>query len=214
MATPGMTIQGDAKLIAALNTIGAKVFKKHLRRIVRTEATPILQTAKINAKAQTTGKQDSTSTGLLWKSLGTRTALLGTTKVLTDRGFRNVGGGTGMNAAIGPRRGMGRLVLVPERVKKSGRRGSKAKLLQSRFSKVILKATSRKERKAFRMVFRNPTRYAHLVEGGRKEGKTGVVAARPFMLPAFAAHRNVALRKVMRQLEKAVMLEARRSAAA
>ncbi len=219
MATPGMTIQGDKDLIIMLDTLGVRVFKKHLRRIIRAESTPILKTAKTRAKAVTTGTKGSSSTGLLWKSLGTRTALIGTAKIKTEQGFRNVGGGSGMTSAIGPRRGQGRLVLVSAVKKRAGkrgvrraRRGKRAQLLSGRLSKVALRATTKAERKEFGMVFRNPSRYAHLVEGGRKQGKTGVVAARPFMKPAFDAHRNRAVVQVMRRLRSVVLIEARKRA--
>lgn len=199
MATPGMTIRGDEKLIRALNTIGDKVFKKHLRAILRKEARPIANTAKQFAKRFAV-------TGLLWKSLGVQTSTLGLKRVQTDRGFRTVGTSQGMNSAIGPQRGKGRLVLDPKGKRQSDR------LLAAKFSRIILRATSRKERKKFGMVFRNPTRYAHLVEGGRKSGNRGIVAARPFIRPSFDKHRNTVIQKVIRGLMRAVAMEARRSA--
>lgn len=203
MAVPGIKIEGDAELIRMLNGLGDKVYKKHLRRIMRSEGAVIVKVAKANLKVMLATSEDST--GLLVRSLGAQVTVLGISKVKTDRGYRHRGSMTGMTVAIGPRRGMGRLVLDPKAKKQSDR------LLGAKQSSLVYKATTQKQRKQWGMVFRNPSRYAHLVEKGIAGKGRASTGAKPFIRKTYMSQRSSSINKVKRELWRAIKTEAIRS---
>lgn len=179
--TATLTFTGVEQAAKAFNALVAQVKSRHMRIALSAAGGAIRDTAKRIVR------QD---TGLLAKSLGV--------KVPRDPRY----------AVIGPRRGTGRFM----RKTASGKlRVSSEAQRQLRDARTAL----RRERAAVRLVrasvsgveYRNPTRYAHIVEKGRS-GKRPM-RARPFLATAVAVSGDYAMQRFAEKLGTGIESEAK-----
>lgn len=155
-------------------------------------------------------------TGLLRKSIGVKV-------IIPDASWNVAHHGKPSRVIVGPKRKSGRFM----RVKKSGGLAGFGKAQRALVAERKRLATGgvrplARERAAVRSVaqafagarYRNPSRYAHLVEKGHKRGK-GRSSARayPFIAPAQRAGNTRGLSALARKLREGIEQEARKLAA-
>lgn len=161
-------LAGDKELIAKLNGLGGKVYRKVVAQASRKAFAPVVSSAKSNVVKDT---------GLLKKSIGVK-------QKRYPRAGRIV-------TVVGPRTGFGKNIM--------------AKTIRGEVQ-----------------VYRDPVRYAHLVEYGTQahavvqgdyigaaEAYHPGTAARPFMRPAFDGNENRAKSIMRSELAAGVVREAK-----
>jgi len=161
-------LTGDKELIAKLNGLGGKVYRKVVAQASRKAFAPVVSSAKSNVVKDT---------GLLKKSIGIK-------QKRYPRAGRIV-------TIVGPRTGFGKKIM--------------AKTIRGEVE-----------------VFRDPVRYAHLVEYGTQahaisqgdyigaaEAMHPGTAAKPFMRPAFDGNESRAKQIMRSELAAGVVREAR-----
>ena len=173
----GIQIHGEKELMAALEQFRGSVQRRIVKKAVTAGARPVLRAIKDRAKFD---KQS----GTLWKSIGT-----------VIRGYPKGAGsqapGRAANtraptwlAYIGPRRGMGRHVTV-----------SKTSRGKTKWQKGSVTGG--------RTVYRDPVKYAHLVERGTVRSRP-----MPFMRPGWDQSRNAALSTIAQEIRAGIDREA------
>ena len=184
------------QMLDNLSKISRKTATKHLRIGLNAWGGVVRDVARQHVRVET---------GLLKKSLGVKV-------VIPDASFNKAHHGKPAYVYVGPSRKSGRMMA---RTKKGTLRGlavAQRELVSQRgFAKAIGAKPLARERiavalalKAFpNAIYRNPTRYAHLVEKGTKRSK-----AYPFIEPAAKAGETAGLEKLATKLRQGLELEA------
>lgn len=195
-------IQGEKDIIRALNQLGPRIERKVMRTALTKAGRILAKEAKNILKSSRGEFRDSH--GILWRSIGVKTKT-------TRAGITY--------AVIGPQRRRGRWIVPIADKRKKGRVRFKAMTSQQAARSLLSGQTvgglsaTRRERTGKggmrRRQFRNPTKYAHLIEFG-----TARSAKHPFMRPAWSRFGgDIALGKIRSELKKQIPIEARKVAA-
>lgn len=178
-----LSLLGGRELIRNFELLPVRVQRRVARGAVMKIARLMVKEVKAGIKRENPPPIDS---GLLLKSLGYR--------MWTSKTAR-----WAVGATIGPRTGFGRLAI---RLDKEG----KKKLRRAQIAHVRAGGGSKP-------VYADPVKYAHLVEGGRKESsKTGGVAPRPFMRHSYLRSRDIMAGTLRTEIRNGIEREARKLA--
>lgn len=194
------SISGEKDIIRTLDALGPRVE----RRVMRTALTKAGRVIAKEIKTKLKGKGFKDTHGVLWRSIGVR--------VKTNRR-------TGITyAVIGPQRKKGKwIVKIRDKRTKDGTRPKAMTSQQA--GRALLSGTAvgglsaiRRGRsaggKSMRRSFRDPVKYAHLIEFG-----TARSAKHPFMRPAWASKGGqTALRDITKTIRPLLDAEIRKLA--
>lgn len=194
---PAIQIFGVEEALYALTELPRRVRFKHLRIALNAGGGIVSRAAASRARRVT---------GLLAKSIGVKV-------VIPDASFNEAHHGKPAQAIIGPKRKSGRFMRVSAAGNLIGF-GKAQKALQAKRKQlagfgihplareqIAVAMTKQAEQGA---IYRNPSRYAHLVEKGTKRSR-----AFPFLAPAIAATRAQVVETIGRKLHEGFESESR-----
>ena len=197
-------IFGVKEALFAFRELPRRVHFKHLRIALNAGG------GIIRDRAATFARRD---TGLLAKSLGVKVKI-------PDASFNVAHHGKPAYAVIGPKRKSGRFMRLNSKGLLKGFGSAQKGLVAERKrlnEKVKTLNPLKRERAAVKnvglmfpdAVYRNPSRYAHLVEKGHRKGQGRSAAkAYPFLAPAVAATKGQVIAKVQEKLSIGLNQEA------
>lgn len=195
--TATIKIFGVPEALRAFDELPRRVRFKHLRIALNAGGGIIKTRASQLARRET---------GLLSKSIGVKVKI-------PDASFNSAHHGKPAYAVIGPKRKSGRMMRLTQALRLKGYSIAQRSLVASRKElagfgihplareKTAVKVTLAKFRNA---VYRNPTRYAHLVEKGTKRSRRF-----PFLAPAVQQTKDQVTAKIAEKLSQGIEQEAK-----
>lgn len=184
------------QLLRALEELPRRVAFKHMRIALNAWGGVVRDVAKTHVREET---------GLLKKSLSVKV-------IIPPASFNVAHHDRPSRVLVGPRRKSGRMMRKTARGRLVGL-GAAQRLLKAERARLAAAGVRPLEREKAAVkavleampaaVYRNPTRYAHLVEKGTKRSK-----AYPFLAPAILAGETAALEKLRHKLAEGVAAEA------